>query len=104
MAAATIATVLVYRLYDGRGIPEPRHLLYALSGRLDLVSELPALDDAAVDVASAVALRSLAEHYRLPVLHHVDLDARTHTFLLVTGSHGSYRWSAPRQEEPPEAI
>jgi signal peptidase I len=84
------------RLYDGRGVPEPRRLSYALSGRLRRVEELPrpeALDGEPREVASAVALRALAEEHRLPVLHRVDPDTGQHEFLLITVRHGAFRWA-----------
>ena len=87
---------LVQRLYDGRGLPEPQRSLYALSGRLRLLTELPAVDDDVHDVASALALRTIAESRRLPVLHTVDPDADRHEFLVLTADHGAFRWAASR--------
>jgi signal peptidase I len=87
---------LVQRLYDGRGLPEPQRSLYALSGRLRLLPELPALDDDVHEMHSALELRSIAETHRLPVLHSVDGDADRHEFLLLTAEHGAYRWAVSR--------
>jgi hypothetical protein len=87
---------LVQRLYDGRGLPEPQRSLYALSGRLRLLPELPALDDDVQDVRSSLAQRTIAETHRLPVLHTVDPDAGRHEFLLLTADHGAYRWAVSR--------
>jgi hypothetical protein len=94
--SAVLTLHLVQRLYDGRGLPEPQRSLYALSGRLRLISELPAVDDDVQDVASALALRTIAESRRLPVLHTVDPDAGRHEFLVLTADHGAFRWAASR--------
>jgi signal peptidase I len=87
---------LVQRLYDGRGLPEPQRSLYALSGRLRLLAELPAVDDDVQDVPSPLALRSIAESRRLPILHRVDPDSDRHEFLVLTADHGAFRWAASR--------
>ncbi len=94
--SAGLTLYLVQRLYDGRGLPEPQRSLYALSGRLRLLSELPAVDDDVHDVPSALALRSIAESRRLPVLHAVDPDAGRHEFLVLTADHGAFRWAVSR--------
>jgi hypothetical protein len=88
------ALYLVARLYDGRGLPEPQRSVYALSGRLRLLTELPAVDDDVHDVPSVLALRSIAESRRLPVLHTVDPDAGRHEFLVLTADRGAFRWAA----------
>lgn len=86
----------LYRLYDGSGVPEPSRSMYALSGRLYLVSEFPALDCEVQEVKSAVALRTIAEKYRMPVLHSIDPETGQHEFLLITVQQGCFRW-APQQ-------
>lgn len=99
LAIAGGSTLFIgYWVYDGRGAEEPTKSLLALSGMLRLVDRLPELD--ATLVGSATELRSLAEKYRLPVLHHIDLTAGHHEFLLVTATAGSYAWIAPLAERP----
>lgn len=82
----------LYRLYDGVGKFEPAKSLYALAGRLHRVEELPELDADPEPVRSAIALRAVAEKYRLPVLHAVDPNTGQHAFLLITVQEGSYLW------------
>ncbi|CAB4848591.1 unannotated protein [freshwater metagenome] len=82
----------IYRLYDGRGVQEPARSMYALSGRLYLVVDFPALDSQAREVSSAVALRTIAEKYRMPVLHRVDPGTGHHEFLLLTLQLGAFIW------------
>lgn len=89
-----IALFLTNRLFDGSGVPEPSHSRYALSGRLWLVADLPSVDEAITPVDSPVELRSIAEKYRLPVLHQVDADTGHQEFLLITEGHGCYSWAA----------
>ncbi|CAB4798084.1 MAG: signal peptidase I [Actinobacteria bacterium] len=89
---------LGYWVYDGRGTEEPTKSLLALSGILRLVNALPDVD--ATLVGSATELRSLAEAFRLPVLHHVDEQARRHEFLLITERAGAFAWIAPMGEPP----
>ena len=83
---------LIYRLYDGRGVVEPSKSMYALSGRLRIVEDFPDVGELQ-PVGSAVALRGIAEKYRLPVLHRIDAATGLHEFLLVTAKDGSYGWS-----------
>lgn len=90
---------LAYRLFDGIGLDELTGSLYALSGRLFAVRELPDTATSAVSVRSAVALRTIAERYRLPVLHHVDPASGHHTFLLITVQEGAFVW-IPRPAPP----
>jgi signal peptidase I len=110
LALASLALALsaslyfLYRLSDGFTVAEPNKSLYALSGRLHLVEAFPDSLDAR-EVRSAVALRTLAEKYRLPVLHRVDPVTGRHAFLLITAQEGSFTWSPPSrrmvQEHPP---
>ncbi|MEI7779663.1 MAG: signal peptidase I [Actinomycetes bacterium] len=88
---------LIYRLYDGHGVVEPSKSMYALSGRLRLVEDFPDLGELQ-PVGSAVALRGIAEKYRLPVLHRIDAANGDHEFLLITAQHGTYVWG-PRLGE-----
>lgn len=84
--------VLARRLWDGAGVAEPSHSLYALSGRLHLVDELPELVDEPVHLHDALELRRIAEDYRLPVLHHVDPVTGSHEFLLITVQRGAFEF------------
>ena len=93
LVSGSTTIALAYRMFDGTGLPEPERSTHALSGRLYLVSALPAVADA-VPVASATQLRALAEAERLPVLHRIDDWTGTHEFLLVTADQGAYRWTA----------
>lgn len=96
-----IALFLANRLFDGSGVPEPSHSRYALSGRLWLVAEMPHVDEVITRVDSPVALRTIAEKYRLPVLHWVDADTGHQEFLLITEGHGCYSWAADLPAEGP---
>ena len=91
--AGGFTVYFVYRLYDGRGVAEPSRSMYALSGRLHLVAEFPALDEEPQPVRSAIALRTLAEKYRLPILHRIDVDTAHHEFMLITVQHGVFLWA-----------
>ncbi|HBX82596.1 MAG TPA: hypothetical protein DEH05_16150 [Propionibacteriaceae bacterium] len=64
----------------------------ALFGRLYRIGELPEVNDPQ-PVRSAVALRTIAEKYRLPVLHRVDSDTGQHEFPLITVQRGAFFWS-----------
>jgi signal peptidase I len=90
--------VLGYWVLDGRGREEPLKSLAALSGRLVLVPVLP--DVNARLVHSATELRSIAEKYRLPVLHHVNEETAMHEFLVITVKAGSFVWLAPTGTSP----
>lgn len=83
---------LSHRLFDGAGIPEPAKSNYALSERLWLVEEFPDLEESAKPVVSAVAMRKIAEKYRLPILHTIDAETGVEAFLLITVQEGSYIW------------
>ena len=96
-----ITLLLANRLFDGSGVPEPSHSRYALSGRLWLVADMPHVDEAITPVDSPVALRTIAEKYRLPVLHWVDADTGHQEFLLITEGHGCYSWAADLPAEGP---
>lgn len=106
-AGSLLALVLmVYRLYDGWGVAEPSKSMYALAGRLHLVNELPQFDQAE-SVKSAVALRTIAEKYRLPVLHQVHPVTGRHSFMLITVQEGVFLWSPPSRrmvQEHPLAL
>lgn len=77
--------------FDGQGTREPRRSLVVLSRRLHGVPALPATH--AHPVPSALALRTLAERYRLPVLHRVDPVTGVHEFLLLTVQRGAFLWT-----------
>ncbi|MFM7225370.1 MAG: signal peptidase I [Actinomycetota bacterium] len=98
--------VLLTRMYDGQGAPEPLRSLIALSGRLRRVDALPEPPPGTPvrTVRSAVALRSIAERERLPVLHTLDPETGLHEFLLLTVSAGAYTWTAPdaRDDRAPQ--
>ncbi len=102
--AGTTTVVMLYRLYDGRGVAEPTRSVQALSGRLYRVEEFPELYEPAELMDSAVALRAIAERYRLPVLHRIDPQTGEHEFLLITQGHGQYYWSAMPVSPPAEAA
>lgn len=93
-----------YRLYDGRGVAEPTRSVRALSGRLHLVNDLPDAGPETASVTGAVALRSLAERHRLPVLHRIDPITGAHDFLLITQRDGSYAWSPVLPPVPAERV
>lgn len=103
---ATLA--LLARMFDGQGAPEPLRSLIALSGRLRRVEELPEPPPgiAVRSVRSAVALRTLAERERLPVLHSFDAVTGAHEFLLLTVADGAYSWTPPdeRTDNPDEGA
>lgn len=91
---------LLHRLYDGYGVPEPQRSVYALSGRLYRLGELPLLPPPVTPTSGAVALRRVAECQRLPVLHHVDGATGRHTFLAITAHDGTFRWTPHLGENP----
>jgi signal peptidase I len=96
-----ITAYLSYRLFDGRGVVDPRHSLYALSGRLYEVDAFPPLDEPILEVTSPVEMRRIAEKWRLPVLHRVDPVGHRDEFLLITDHHGDFHWQAhPHAGEP----
>lgn len=84
---------LLYKLFDGRGVDEPQKSRIALAGRLYSVQDFPRLNEAATPVDSAVALRSIAEKYRLPVLHRADPTKAGEAFLLITVQRGAFVWT-----------
>jgi len=96
-----LAVYFAYRVFDGRGAIEPARSTAALSGRLRLVDQMPAVHEVPTDVQSPVQLRTVAEKYRLPILHRIDPETDEHMFLVITAGRGIYRWrtSAPK---PPQ--
>lgn len=100
--AGGFTVFFVYRLYDGVGVAEPAKSMYALSGRLHLVECLPVLE--ARSVGSAIELRTLAEKYRLPVLHRIDPETGVHSFLLITVQKGAFMWRAVPAFLPAPAL
>ena len=93
--AGSISGFMLHREFDGGGVAEPEKSLSTLSGRLRLIDSFPDLDASPVPVASAEALRTLAENHRLPVLHRFDALTGEHEFLVITARHGSAEWTAP---------
>lgn len=89
---------IVYRLYDGKFAREPASSLYALSGRLYRVKDFPSLRSAPKLIRSAVALRNVAEKYRLPVLHRIDPVNGEHSFLLILVDGSSIYWKPARHK------
>ncbi len=102
--AGACTLYLLNRLFDGRGVAEPAKSAYALSGRLYLVESLAGLDQEADRVRSAVALRSIAERERLPVLHTVDTASGHEEYLVMTDGRGSYRWDVVVPTSLPERV
>lgn len=98
VASATLATVLLYRLYDGIGVADVRRSLLALSGDLYRVEQCPHPPAPLTRVTSAHALRSIADRFRLPVLHHIAPVVGDHTFIVITADHGSYCWAPPMHD------
>ncbi len=92
---------LLYRLYDGVGKLEPAKSSYALAGRTWLVEEFPELADPAQPVKSAVALRNIAEKYRMPILHRINQATGHHQWLLVTVQLGNFIWEPVVPETRP---
>lgn len=101
--SGAFTTYFLYRLYDGVSVAEPSKSMYALAGRLYLVDDFPECGEAK-PVKSAVALRTIAEKYRLPVLHKVHPVTGRHSFMLITVQEGVFLWSPPSrrmvQEHP----
>jgi signal peptidase I len=94
VVCAGFVTWIIARLYNGRGVTEPTKSLLALSDRAWDVAELPPVN-APTPVRSALALRTIAEKYRLPVLHAVDSATEQHQFLLITVQKGNFQWDPP---------
>lgn len=101
--AGALTAYFALRLFDGTGEPEPAKSLRALSGRLYRTPTIPTICQTTEHLASAVELRKVAEHYRLPVLHHIDPETDIHTFVLITQGHGCYSWSPPMQTSRADA-
>ena len=90
-ASTGVAALLMRRLIEGHGIAEPLASQYVLGSRCREVPALPELHEV-VEVASARALRDLAESQRLPVLRHEDAGAASITYLTIDRQGTAYRW------------
>jgi signal peptidase len=94
----------IHRLYDGWGVIEPAKSLYALSGMTYSVDLFPHLEGKMRSTESAIELRTIAENYRLPVLHHYDSESRQHAFLVITEGHGNYYWIPQVSDQSREML
>lgn len=97
-ASSGLTLWLLYRVFDGLGVPEPRHSLLALSGDLYRVDTCPDVPGPLLSVESSRELRSVADRFRLPVLHHVHPVDGEHTFAVITPSDGTYCWVPARHD------
>lgn len=93
--------LLLYRMYDGMGLDPPTAARNALSRRLYKVHSWPEICPWPTVTRGPVALRSVAEKFRLPVLLWIDPCNGAEVYVVITAHHGCFMWS-PHGHHPAE--